>query len=480
MNLIKNLGFGLAVFPVILTNAQQKPNIVWIIADDLGPDLKCFGNNNVLTPNLDKLASEGIRFTQVHSVTPVCSPSRSSLMTGMYPVSINCHQHRTLNKVSLTADIIPITEYFRKAGYYVSNGDATKPGVRGKTDYNFQFSPKELFDGSDWIKRKVGQPFFAQMQIHFPHRPFLKDDTHPVNRENISIPPVYPEHPLTREDWALYLESVQHVDQYVGKVIERLNAEGLLQNTIVMFFGDQGRPMVRAKQFLYDEGTLTPMIIRFPDQKRAGEQVGDLISNVDIPATSLALAGISLPKYMQGLNIFSGKKREYVFCTRDRMDETIDKIRSVRSKRFKYILNYYPDRPYTQFNTYKTTMYPVLSLMKVMFIKGELSPEQAVFMKPDKTKEEFYDLIKDPFEMHNLAADPEYAAQLALHRKVLEKWITENDKGTYPESREETDYWAKDAGNAFQKKMTSYGLPVEISDEDFLKWWEKKLLIKEN
>ncbi|MEL7588323.1 MAG: sulfatase [Prolixibacteraceae bacterium] len=473
---IKTIGLGITVLSSsgIVTTAQEKPNILWIVADDLGPDAGCFGTENVRTPNIDKLAYDGIRFTQLHAVVPVCSPSRSSLITGMYPVSVNCHQHRTRNKTALPGTVLPVTEYFRQAGYYVSNGDGTRPGRPGKTDYNFAFD-KPFFDGVDWSGRKQGQPFFAQMQIHFPHRPFKTDPVHPVNRQALTIPPVYPDHPLTREDWAQYLESVQQVDHYVGRIMERLEKDSLLHNTIVFFFGDQGRPMVRAKQFLYDEGTHTPLIIRFPDERKAGSHVDDLLSTVDIPATSLLLAGISLPEHIQGQDIFSGNKREYVFSSRDRMDETVDRIRSVRNRRLKFIRNYYPARPYTQFNTYKVTMYPVLTLMKVLYKRGKLTPGQAAFMSPVRPKEELYDLTNDPFEMENLSADPDYAADLEHMRRALDEWVARNDKGVYPEDREEIDYWAKDAEQAFQKKMDSYQLPADISDEEFLRWWEGRL-----
>lgn len=471
-------GIGLAALSLIgnYIQAVEKPNILWIVADDLGTDLKCYGTKSVHTPNLDKLASEGVVFTSVFSVTPVCSPSRSCLITGMYPVSVNCHQHRTHQKSSLPDGVLPITEYFRKAGYYVCNGSANKPGVPGKTDYNFDYGEKKIFDGADWSERNKDQPFFAQIQIHNPHRPFVKDRDHPVDRGSLNLPPVYPDQPLTREDWALYLESVQQVDLYVGKIMKRLDQESLLKNTIVMFFGDQGRPMVRAKQFLYDEGTHTPLIIRFPDQFNSGTKVQDLVSNVDIPATSLIMAGIELPAKMQGRDIFSKEKRKYVFTTRDRMDETVDRIRSVRSSGTKYIRNYYPEKPYTQFNTYKVTSYPVLTLMKVMYKNGELTPDQASFMKPNRPEEELYDLKKDPHEMKNLAENKKYSSELVKLRKVLDEWVNENDKGIYPESTSETEYWTKDAAQAYQQKMKKFNLHPDISDEEFLKWWENRLL----
>lgn len=475
-SLLKITGMGLSAFIAmpVLTARDHRPNILWIIADDLGTDLACYGNTVVRTPNTDLLAYEGMTFTNTFTVVPVSSPSRSCLITGMYPVSIDCHQHRTLNKDPLPAGVFPITEYFRKAGYWVSNGDAIKFGRAGKTDYNFTFDGK-LFDGPDWTGRKPSQPFFAQMQIHYPHRPFEADEKHPVDPGKVEISPAYPDHPVTRADFALYLESVQHVDECVGLVLKKLEEDGLLDSTIVFFFGDQGRPMVRAKQFLYDEGIHTPLIIKFPYKRSRGKKVSDLVSLADIPATSLKMAGITLPAYMQGQDIFSSNKRQYIFTTRDRMDETVDRMRSVRTKDLKYIKNYYPERPYTQFSFYKVTMYPVLTLMKLMYKEGKLNKSQSVFMSPVKEAEELYDLRKDPFELNNLAGNPSYAADLKKLRAVLDAWVLENDKGKYPEDDAEVSYWKKDSEKAYIDKMKSYGLPTDISDEDYLKWWEQRL-----
>ncbi|HLN54956.1 MAG TPA: sulfatase [Bacteroidales bacterium] len=474
---IKILPIGIAAS---LTSAGQttdiKPNILWIIADDLGTDLACYGNKAVSTPNTDRLAEEGITYTNFFTVVPVSSPSRSCLITGMYPVSIDCHQHRTLRKNLLPEGVLPITEYFRKAGYWVCNGNGTNMGKQGKTDFNFDFGKKQLFDGPDWKGKKPGQPFFAQMQIHYPHRPFEKDTLHAVDRNKVQIHPAYPDHPLTREDFAEYLESVQLVDYHVGRILARLEEEGILGNTIIMFFGDQGRPMVRAKQFLYDEGIHAPLIVRFPDKRKENTVNDNLISIVDIPATTLALAGIELPQNLQGQNFYSGKQREHVFITRDRMDETVDRMRAVRTKKFKYIRNYYPELPYNQFNTYKVTMYPVLTLMKVMQVKGQLTPEQSVFMSSQKKPEELYDLIKDPFELHNIAEERKYSKQLRELRTLLNDWVSINDKGVYPENSEETGYWKQDAGQAYVKAMKSYGLDPGISDETFLDWWIRRLI----
>src|SRR5690606_3413873 len=169
-----------------------RPNILWIVADDLGTELACYGTPRVLTPNLDRLAAEGVRYMHLFSVTPVCSPSRSSLITGMYPVSINSHQHRTSHRDSLPADIRAIPEYFRDQGYFVTNGSSGNRTSRGKTDYNFVHNPKKLFDDADWSQRAPGQPFFAQVQIKYPHRPFTPDTIHPIDPDSVELPPTYP------------------------------------------------------------------------------------------------------------------------------------------------------------------------------------------------------------------------------------------------------------------------------------------------
>ncbi|MCT4646835.1 MAG: sulfatase [Carboxylicivirga sp.] len=454
-----------------------KPNILWIVADDLGADLGCYGTPAVKTPNLNKLASEGALYTNCFTVSAVCSPSRSALMTGVYPVSVDCHQHRTHNKAkkSLPDGIKPITDYFKKAGYFTSNGQFPNKDRAGKQDYNF--IADSIFDGTDWSQRKPGQPFFSQIQVHSPHRPFIGDKDNPVNPDSVLLPKCYPDHPIARKDWALYLENVQKVDQMVGNVLDRLKKEGLDKNTIVFFFGDQGHPHVRAKQFLYDGGINTSFIMRWPETIKPGTVIDDMISNVDIPATSLHIAGIEVPDYFHG-KVFQGEnseKREVVFSMRDRRDETVDRIRSVRSKKFKYIRNFYPERPYTQYNTYKKTSYPTLTLMQVLYKNGKLTPEQAQFMKEKRPYEELYDLENDPYELYNLAANKEYEMDLKKLREKLNQWLVKYDTASYPEDASQIEFWSKNAKKAYKRKMKQFGLPENVSDEKFLQWWDQYL-----
>ena len=411
----------------------SNPNILWIVADDLGVDLGCYGNDLIYTPNIDKLASQGVRYNNMFTVAAVCSVSRSAMITGMYPTSIDCHQHRKQFKDSLPDPVKPITEYFKEAGYYVTN--------KGKTDYNFIHSQENLFDGAQLKNRKEGQPFFAQIQIFYPHRPFKADPSHPINPDNVKLPPYYPNHPIARKDWALYLETIQYVDKEVGEILNKLDRDGLAENTVVFFLGDQGRPMVRSKQFLYDSGVRTPLIVRWPGKIKAGTVNNDLVNNLDIAPTSLSIANIEIPEHIQGKDFLQDSTpRDFVYGMRDRRDETVDRIRMIRSKDYKYIRNFYTDRPYTQFNAYKKNFYPVLTLMQIMYKKGELNEAQAPFFSDYRPAEEFYDLNKDPYELNNLADSEDYKSQKEVLKNQLDKWLKETDLGTYPEDPKEIIY----------------------------------------
>lgn len=453
----------------IPNSETSSPNILWIVADDLGIDLGCYGESLVHTPHLDKLASEGTRFDHAYTVAAVCSVSRSALITGMYPVSVGCHQHRTQFKDSLPEPARPITEYFREAGYFVTN--------KGKTDYNFIHHKDSLYNGTDWRQRKEGQPFFAQIQISYPHRPFKRDPSRPVDADQVTLPPYYPDHPIARQDWALYLETIQTVDREVGEILEKLEEDGLAENTVVFFFGDQGRPHVRAKQFLYEGGIHTPLIIRWPGTLKPGTVDKQLISNLDLAPTTMKIANIAPPDYMQGKDFLSEgtTPRKYIYAMRDRRDETVDRIRMVRSQNFKYLRNFYPERPYTQFNAYKKHSYPMLTLMQIMYKKGELTPEQARFMGQDRPAEELYDLVNDPYELYNLADSAAYQEERKKLSNVLDDWLEEADHGQYPEDPKEIRHAEKLMDRIFKKQMQAKGLSPDISDEEFLEYWEEYL-----
>ena len=453
---LKTVGLGAAAVVVSreLPGAQlntDRPNILWILSEDISPDLSCYGTPVVQTPNLDELARQGIRYTNAFTTSPVCSPSRSAMITGMYQTSIGAHHHRSHRDdgYTLPEPVRLITDYFRQAGYFTANVTTAAPGVQGsgKTDFNFTVKGKP-FDGTDWNQRKLAQPFFAQLSISMTHRGGHWKNLHEqisnlVDPAKVKLPPYYSDHSVARQDWATYLNSIQLMDEYIGKILKRLADEDLAKNTAVIFIGDNGRCHVRGKQWLYDGGIHIPLIIRWPGRLQADQVCDHLVSAIDISATVLRIAGIQPPGYMQGQvflepdrdgNWKPVKKRDYIIAARDRCDETIDRIRCVRTQRYKYIRNFMPERPYTQKNRYKEQSYPMLALMKELHAQGKLTPAQTLFMAPRKPDEELYDIQSDPYEIHNLARLPEHQVTLEKMRALLEKWIEDtSDMGQFPE-----------------------------------------------
>lgn len=429
---------------------DTRPNILWILSEDISPDLSCYGTPVVETPNLDKLAEQGVRFTNAFTTSPVCSTSRSAMITGMHQGSIGAHHHRSHrgDGYILPEPVQPITQYFRQAGYFTANIKTAAPGVRGsgKTDFNFKFT--KPFDGSDWNQRKPGQPFFAQLSISMTHRGgqwkgLDKKLDNPVDPKKVKLPPYFPDHPVARADWATYLNSIQMMDQYIGKIMQRLDNEGLTDNTVVIFIGDHGRCHVRGKQWLYDAGIRIPLIVRWPGKLKAGRVNENMVSSIDISATILKIAGIQPPKHIQG-QVFLGpeaKKREYIFASRGRCDETIECIYCVHDKRYSYIRNYMPYRPWMAPNRYKDTSYPVRDLLRRLYAEGKLTPDQAKFMAPTKPPEELYDLKNDPHELNNLAGSPKHRNVLNRIRAAHIKWLHQTrDLGLIPEPQLEEFY----------------------------------------
>lgn len=450
----------------------RRPNIVWIMAEDMCPDLACYGTPVVKTPNLDRMAAEGIRYTHAFVTGPVCSASRSAMITGMHQTSIGAHNHRSHrgDGYALPAPVRLITDYLREAGYYTTNN--------GKTDFNFK-TDGAPFDGKDWKERKEGQPFFAQITLGVTHRNFSRDKTNPIDPAKVLIPPYYPDHPVTRRDWADYLESIQLMDGQVGELLHRLEADGIADNTVVFFIGDNGGCHVRGKQWLYDGGIHVPLIVRWPGTIKSGRVREDLVSTIDVSATILKLAGIEPPSYMEGQVLLgpAAKKREYVVAARDRCDETVDCIRCVRTRQYKYIRNFMPERPYTQFNAYKARQYPVVTLLEVLHERGELTEAQARWMARRRPDEELYDLIDDPHEIHNLAADPKHRMKLIELRAILDRWILETkDQGQIPEPASVLEPLYKEREVIRGQDMEKKGLSPDCTPQEHLQWWEKKLL----
>ncbi len=420
----------------------QRPNILWIIAEDLGTELACYGTQEVLTPNLDRLASEGVRYLRCYSNGPVCSVSRSSFMTGMHATTIGAQDHRTVNKQPLPNGICTLSDWMRDLGYFTLN-IKTFPismGFKGlgKTDWNFTYQG-QCFDSASWDDLKSHQPFYAQINFQEPHRPFHAPSK--ADPDKVQFPPYYPDHPVTRRDWASYLDSISELDRKIGLVRQQLEKDGLSNHTIIIFFGDNGQAHVRGKQFCYESGLHVPMIIYWPKgipvpvQFSPGTVDSRLLGLIDLAPTMIDIAGGTKPSRMEG-HIFLGKNREpnqkYIFGSRDRCDETVMCCRTVRDERYRYIRNFTPNVPLMAPNAYKKKSYPVWGLIKKLHVQGKLTPEQETLCLPTMPDEELYDLEEDPYEMHNLAdsEQPEHHKALVTLRHVLKKWITDTrDQG---------------------------------------------------
>ena len=456
---------------------MSQPNVLWIYGEDLYPNLACYGTPVVQTPNIDRLASEGALFRNAFVTCPVCSPSRSAIITGRYQTSIGAHNHRSKRDTPLPDDVKLITDYFRDAGYFTCNSPGPPFDKPGKTDFNFQ--RKGAFDGIDWTERADGQAFYAQNNITDTHRNFTPDPENPIDPESVELPTYYPDHPLVRKDWAMYLESVQVFDRKVGQVLQRLEDEGLADNTIVFLISDHGRAHIRDKQFLYDGGIRVPCIVRWPGHIEPGTISEELVSGIDFAPTALSLAGLDVPPEMQG-NIFLGsdaEKRSEVFSARDRCDGTVDHLRCIRTDKYKYIRNFLPDLPYMQFNSYKKTQYPLWTLAPLLHQQGKLTPEQSHFLSKVRPEEELYDLQNDPDEVNNLAGDIAYSGTVEGLRKRLDDWIQESgDQGQTPEDPGLVADEVQKMADSHKKRMESLGYDAEPTPEEYLAYWEKNLL----
>jgi N-sulfoglucosamine sulfohydrolase len=442
------------LIPFCLISCREKtierPNILWIIAEDLSPDIGCYGNTIVNTPALDAMARSGVRFTNVFTTAPVCTPSRTALALGMHQTSVNAHHQRYPEELknTLPENVLPINEILRRNGYQTAN-IRENPGT-GKTDWSFK-SEFSGYDHSRWDDFTQNQPFFAVVNLRLTHRPFERDTVHPIDPGRVSLPPYYPDHMVARKDWAQYLESVQLMDGEVQMVLDKIKEKGYADNTIVFFFGDHGRPFTRAKTFLYDSGLKIPLIIVCPENLKWHEYLPErtvndrMISAIDITATTLSIAGIPKPAYMQGRVMFGPDEEppaEYIYSAMDRMGEIFFRSRTVRSDRFRYIRNFHYGFSVNAASTanWKATN-PIFHLIEFLEERNQLDPIQKKMVLP-VPPEELYDIRKDPFELDNLAADPAYFQELEHMRRQLDAWQEEvKDYGMLEDSPELKKYF---------------------------------------
>jgi len=358
--------------------------------------------------------------------------SRSGIITGMYPISIGSQHMRS--RIVPPAFVHCFTEALRAAGYYCTN--------RSKTDYNFE-SPVTAWDENnaksrDWRGRAPGQAFFCVINLTVSHESQIRSDYKKLQHDPAKaiVPPYYPNTEVTRKDWARYYDIVSLMDAQVGEILAQLAADGLAESTIVLFWGDHGRGLTRAKRWLYDSGTHVPLLVRWPGQIPPGSVREDLVSLIDLGPTMLSLAGVPVPQHMQG-RVFLGKNSqpepEFLYGHRDRMDETYDLIRAVRNRQYLYLRNFETRRSYAQHINYMDEM-PTIREMRRLFDEGKLKGPELLYFRKEKPPEELYDLARDPHQIHNLADNPEMKSTLVKFRQALESWQERiQDMGMIPE-----------------------------------------------
>jgi len=440
MNWITNLLFLLLTLQRL--EASDHPNILWLVSEDSTTLLGCYGDPLAKTPTLDKLASDGVLFENCFA-QPVCATSRFSLITGTFAASFGPAQHmRAEGKIP--PPFLGFPALLRKMGYYTSNND--------KTDYNAAIEINEVWNESSnqahWRKRsELSQPFFSVFNYMISHESclFPKVDlpldfcaTDPIK---VRIPPYQPDTPEIRSDWARYYDHLALLDQQISVKLEELKNDGLADDTIIFYYGDNGGTLPRSKRFLQASGTHVPLIMYFPPKWQhlapalPGSRVKNPVSFIDFAPTVLSLTGVKIPGFFQGRPFAGSEARanEFVFCTRDRMDERYDMMRSVMDSRWLYIRNYRPDLPYVQSLNYMFKARGYQSWAR-MAREGKLTPATAQFWG-EKPSEELYDRIADPDNVNNLSSEPAHREILARMRAALKKHTLEIfDNGFLPES----------------------------------------------
>ena len=429
--------------------AGARPNILWITCEDITSLLGCYGDRYAATPNLDGLAREGVRYTNAFAGASVCSPSRSCLITGVWANSLGSMHLRGM--VTKPERIRCFPEFLREAGYYSSNNS--------KEDYNFA-TPRAVWDESSgkahWRKRAKGQPFFSVFNLMATHQGQIRYSRAEFEKFNAALapelrhdparaplPPYYPDTPDVRLNLAILYTQVTRMDQQAGQILSQLEEDGLAEDTIVFFFGDNGTGLPRGKRFLHDNGLRVPFIARFPAKYRhlapgpPGSTQDRLVNFADFGPTVLSLAGIPAPSHMWGsafMGPHAGKPHRYLFAARDRVDEEIEVSRTVFDGRWQYIRNYHPHRPVLQHGTYSEVGYLWKELRRLDAEK-KLSGDTAWLLRREKPPEELYDRESDPHQMNNLAGAPGERERLASMRRLLQDWMVDiRDTGLLPEA----------------------------------------------
>ncbi len=433
-----------------LASGADRPNVLWLFAEDTSPWMGCYGHaiNAGATPNIDSLAERGVRFSRAFVPAPVCSACRSALMGGKNQIRFNAHEHRSSRgpaKLYLPRGMKLLPQLVKESGYFTFN--------LGKSDYNFVWDEQATYslqkksrDSVPWETLKQNQPFFGQIQTAGGKNNTQKfPASRKVDPATVTVPPDYPQNQLYREVVAQHYDAIRKDDDFIGTVMDGLQEAGLIDNTIVVYFGDHGaNNLVRHKQMPTEGGLHVPFIISGPDRFLPAPSVrDDLVNLLDLSATTLAWAGVKKPDWYEGQDLFDGQliPRSFVAAAKDRLDHTIDRVRSIRTDRFRYTRNYKTDRILLQ-PQYRDSRDFVKNLHD-LYATGKLSPKLTEIYFGERPAEELYDVKKDPSQVNNLAGDPKFAKQLKRHRQLLREWLSAGDDGEGEESEAEMAYQAE-------------------------------------
>ena len=471
-----NLKVILFIFFVFSTNiysksTDEKLNVIWISCEDMGPVLGTYGVNEISTPNIDKLAEQGVKYTNAYSTVGVCAPSRFSIITGMYPARLGAHNMRSGNfytykdpdkltyrqnkgvvdksgenvpeyEVVTPANVKAFTEYLRNENYYCINNN--------KCDYQFN-SPFTAWDevsgNISYKDRPENTPFFYVKNLMVTHESRIwlrKDEPITVDKNILKIPAYYPDIPEVRNDIAIKYSNIQEMDRQVGEIISDLKNDNLLDKTIIFFWSDHGGNLLRQKRAVGNSGLKVPLIVRFPDGYRSGEVDDRIVSLMDLGPTTMSLLGIKPPLFLDGkafLGKFKTKPRSYAFGSADRFDESTDMQRSVIDGRYVYIKNFMPELPLIYRNKYREQVSMNKKIIQMSNDNELIGDSKYIFMKT-KQEEELYDLKYDPYEVNNIANNPDYKDKLIELRDALKSWQNEiDDKGFTNESELINEFW---------------------------------------
>ena len=438
--------------PPNLTMNSPCRHIVWITLEDTSPRFRCYGDPVARTPNVDRLAAEGTRYPNAFSTSPVCAPSRCSVITGVHACSIGGHHMRTRQRhpayEGQTPPYEPVPpahvkcfpEYLRAAGYYCTNNR--------KTDYQF-FQPftawDECHERAHWRNRPAGALFFSVFNFEGAHESGMWPDGRPLETDPaaVAVPPFLPDTPVVREAIARHYDKMARVDAEVGRVLRELEEDGLADDTLVVLWSDHGEGLPRSKRHVYDSGIRVPLIVRWPGKVAAGATCDELVSMLDLAPTVLRAASLPVPRHFHGRPLLdpTAPARAFVHATQDRFDDYYDHVRAVRDQRYKYIRNFHPELPRFLYNHYLNT-HPAEQELIRLARENRLPEGAAWFAARARPSEELYDCATDPHEMRNLAGDPEHESRLTTFRAELDRWQREvGDLGGIPEYQLSERMW---------------------------------------